>query len=866
MWNYVQVDNQWYGVDATWDDPVPEVANTHGVDGYETDTYLLASELVMNEEHVPSGVMSSVGYEFTYPDLTTEAYGFDTVSDNNGLVVKYNGDGHYKGLDAGVFKVSYNGMGYAEAAKQGYYIVGKFYYKVNKDDGTEEYADGGWGYLLTDLYPDDTMLKDSETEITVTLPQVSYVEFAVTDVPPGDYKNDTNTTNVDQAAANVTYNGDDSLLLAKSEQLYNENGNYQAPPYVDTITPDTTGRLTLGKTYHVTVSYDEALVQEEGKKISATLDAIGSTGSGATAVEQSKLENLTWDGDRTFTFDFTPSQYFADNGVYYDIQINGVVGKYSQKVPNYIRYAVSSGCVAFAYKSQGYDWNVFGQPTLISTGDDLTAGDCQVTGGAMLDSDTNLSSLMLVTTSTTDTQKEELSDLLEENYPDQQVLASETYNINLTLCKSQIIKTGQKVRVSVGFPEGYSADSAGVTFKAYHFTKDEETGEINGVEEIDCVVTQYGLILSCDSFSPYAICAVEGEETSTTKTVVVSTEEGGTITGADDTIFSLNEGESKTLTVTADDGYQIDTIYVDGKEQTLDNKQTAAITVSYDDIAAATAIVDVKFVAAAVVQKEEERGQEAVSVQPMADYEETEEPETDEEHVTKERYVTVYTNPTTEPDDTTDPTDTDNEVKEEHTHTYGDWTVTKQATVLKKGTKERTCTVCGETETASIAKRPATIAVNYKKLVLSVGQSFKGIDVTYGKGDKIVSWKTSNKKVATVNAKGKIVGKKAGTAKITVTLKSGKKATITVKVQKKAVATTKVTVSEKSVTLKKGKTAQIEAAVTPVTSLQKVTYTSSNQKVAAVNSKGKITAKKKGTATITVQSGKKTAKVKVTVK
>jgi hypothetical protein len=416
MWNYVQVDNQWYGVDATWDDPVPEVANTHGVDGYETDTYLLASELVMNEEHVPSGVMSSVGYEFTYPDLTTEAYGFDTVSDNNGLVVKYNGDGHYKGLDAGVFKVSYNGMGYAEAAKQGYYIVGKFYYKVYKDDGTEEYADGGWGYLLTDLYPDDTMLKDSETEITVTLPQVSYVEFAVTDVPPGDYKNDTNTTNVDQAAANVTYNGDDSLLLAKSEQLYNENGNYQAPPYVDTITPDTTGRLTLGKTYHVTVSYDEALVQEEGKKISATLDAIGSTGSGATAVEQSKLENLTWDGDRTFTFDFTPSQYFADNGVYYDIQINGVLGKYSQKVPNYIRYAVSSGCVAFAYKSQGYDWNVFGQPTLISTSDDLSqkvsTEDWRIEGNKPLPT-TNLSSLMLVTTSTTDTQKEELSDLLE---------------------------------------------------------------------------------------------------------------------------------------------------------------------------------------------------------------------------------------------------------------------------------------------------------------------------------------------------------------------------------------------------------------------------------------------------------------------
>jgi uncharacterized protein YjdB len=861
MWNYVQIDNQWYGVDATWDDPVDPTGatDTQGVDGYENDEYLLASELVMNEEHVPSGVMSSVGYEFTYPDLTTEALGFNTIVSDNGLVVKYNANGKYENLDAGEFKVSYNGMGYEEAAKQGYYIVGKFY-QLNAETG--EYIDGGWGYLLPDVYGGSDMLGDGSKELTLKLVSVSYVEFAVTDVPPGDYKNDTNTTNVNQAAANVTYNGDESLFITRSGQLYNENGNYQAPPYVDTITPATTGRLTLGKTYHVTVTYDEALEQVEGEKISTTLSATGSTGSGLTAVEQSKIENLTWDGDRTFTFDFTPSQYFADNGVYYDIQIEGVVGKYSQKIPNYIRYAVSSGCVAFAYKSQGYDWNVFGQPTLISTGDDLNAEDCQFKGDDPLPT-SNLSSLMLVTTSTTDKQKKELSEKLEENYPDQQVLASETYNINLTLCKSQIIKTGQKVRVSVGFPEGYSADSAGVTFKAYHFTKDKETGEINGVEEIDCVVTQYGLILSCDAFSPFAICAVEGEETSTTKTVVVSSEEGGTITGADDTIFSLNEGESKTLTVAAGKDYQIDTIYVDGKEQTLKNKQTATITVSYDNIASSTGIVDVKFVAASVIEKEEERGEEAVSVQPMADYEETEEPEkpeTDEEHVTKERYVTVFSNPTTEPNDT------DNEIEEEHTHTYGEWTVTKEATVLKKGTKERTCTVCGETETASIAKLPATISVNYKNLVLSVGQSFRGIDVTYGKGDKVVSWKSSNKKVATVNGSGKIVGKKAGTAKITVTLKSGKKATITVEVQKKTVTTTKVTVSEKSVTLKKGKTSQIEAAVTPVTSQQKVTYTSSNKKVATVNSKGKITAKKKGTTIITVQSGKKTTKVKVTVK
>jgi uncharacterized protein YjdB len=185
---------------------------------------------------------------------------------------------------------------------------------------------------------------------------------------------------------------------------------------------------------------------------------------------------------------------------------------------------------------------------------------------------------------------------------------------------------------------------------------------------------------------------------------------------------------------------------------------------------------------------------------------------------------------------------------------------------LKEGTQERTCTVCKNKDTKKIKKIKATISVNHKSIVLAVKQSTTAVKVTYGKGDGIKSWKSSNTKIATVSSKGKITGKKAGTAKITVTLKSGKKATITIKVQKKAVATSKITVNSKKVTLKKGGKFQIKTTVSPTTSKQKVTYTSNDKKVATVSSSGKITAKKKGTATITVKSGSKSVKVKVTVK
>lgn len=88
-------------------------------------------------------------------------------------------------------------------------------------------------------------------------------------------------------------------------------------------------------------------------------------------------------------------------------------------------------------------------------------------------------------------------------------------------------------------------------------------------------------------------------------------------------------------------------------------------------------------------------------------------------------------------------------------------------------------------------------------------------------------------------------GKKTGTAKITVTLMSGKKATLKVKVQTSRVRTTKISGLKKNVRLKKGQKLTLRPVISPLTSQEKVTYTSSNKKVATVSKKGVITAKKK---------------------
>lgn len=70
-------------------------------------------------------------------------------------------------------------------------------------------------------------------------------------------------------------------------------------------------------------------------------------------------------------------------------------------------------------------------------------------------------------------------------------------------------------------------------------------------------------------------------------------------------------------------------------------------------------------------------------------------------------------------------------------------------------------------------------------------------------------------------------------------------------------------VSKTSLNIKVGKKAAIKATTTPKA---KITYTSSNKKVATVSAKGVVTGKKAGKATITVKANGKTVKVKVTVK
>ena len=211
-------------------------------------------------------------------------------------------------------------------------------------------------------------------------------------------------------------------------------------------------------------------------------------------------------------------------------------------------------------------------------------------------------------------------------------------------------------------------------------------------------------------------------------------------------------------------------------------------------------------------------------------------------------------------------------------HKFSSWKTAKAANVFAEGRKERTCSVCKKKETQKISKLKATLTLSgvaaKKTLPLKLKRSYK-VNVQMAKGDSVSYWKSSNTKAVTVDKYGKITGKQAGkTAKITVKLRSGLTTWFNVKVQRTDVATTSLKLKNAStgqymtgsVTLKAKQKLKVTPVIAPVTGTQKVTYTTSNKKVATVASNGQITANAKGTAYITAKSGSKSVRIKITVK
>ena len=347
-------------------------------------------------------------------------------------------------------------------------------------------------------------------------------------------------------------------------------------------------------------------------------------------------------------YEFTSSKMWADDSCQYEFYLTGLVGTKSNKFPNSWSYVFENKypfwtCPLYS----GFTWNLWGQPQLLDNPDDLDFEKLVVRGvdGAekslkelhdsmkLDDKDMNGRIVLSVqnigeSRSKTEELAQAISDSEKVNIPEEAVLGSSLFEIDFArICRCTVVETGQSLRLCVGFPPGIDAGMAGVVFKAYHFTRDIEgscptpkdpkhvhTGEIYSVEEIPITVTEYGLVITCSKFSPFEIVALDAEaaglEVDDGHYVILTGDGNGKVTSAaadKNNMVAFKQGDKYEFTVTPDEGYVLDTVTIGGNTKivVVDNK----FELSYDDVAAGSAILKVTFVPASVKQAEEEAGE-----------------------------------------------------------------------------------------------------------------------------------------------------------------------------------------------------------------------------------------------------------------
>ena len=160
---------------------------------------------------------------------------------------------------------------------------------------------------------------------------------------------------------------------------------------------------------------------------------------------------------------------------------------------------------------------------------------------------------------------------------------------------------------------------------------------------------------------------------------------------------------------------------------------------------------------------------------------------------------------------------------------------------------------------------PVEVKVSLNKSALSIdkGQTEKlTATISPSSADVDLVWTSSDRAVASVSDNGDVTGVAPGEAVITV--KAGE-SSATCKVTVKAVPVQEVTIDKTAATMTVGDKLVLKATVRPSEAEAQVAWKSLNEQVAAVDSKGEVTAVAAGSATIVAEAGGKVAQCKITV-
>ncbi len=587
MWNAVQVDGLWYGVDTTW--------NASSVNN---EKYLLVGDDFLAATHNPEGVVSSSGFELKYPVLRPFNYGMN--KDASGFTIKDSGS--IDGVDFGysssgneenktlTIGVSYEDKNCFELIEEGKYLA------VRNANGDNKWT--GWmcyPLFLKDNYEGGCVDKYMIYFVNGT---VSKIQFAI----------------MDYAASRDDFyvypqDMDNSHIITKSiVYKVDTNGMYLPPPYPIHITPYQLGTVNKFDPVEISLEYSEELVYVEGKSKEDV--GVTVTGQHDDVNKYLKIENLNWNEQtNTLSFVFTPSkQYSHDLETYYFVPKN-LVGKRSGKVAEaaIMSYKMKEVVCPKVFNDGRLYIQTFGTPQFVGA-EDMSLTEFKDKDGQPIVGNQRSQLMLVVNHPDADESKEMKDSLLadtELNLKESDIKASETYQINLTMCGLiQTVPKGSYMQVGFGFPDGIGPEDKDTTFTVYHYTRNAD-GTIDKVEAIPCVVTQYGIIATVRSFSPFMICAIDAAKAPSGKNIYSNVNGvGGTI---DKTVIStVNTGESVSYVVTPDSGYKIDRLLLNGND--VSNKLDGnKITLEYSELENSN-VLEVSFVSSRVQEYYDDKG------------------------------------------------------------------------------------------------------------------------------------------------------------------------------------------------------------------------------------------------------------------
>ena len=118
-----------------------------------------------------------------------------------------------------------------------------------------------------------------------------------------------------------------------------------------------------------------------------------------------------------------------------------------------------------------------------------------------------------------------------------------------------------------------------------------------------CVVTKLGIIVSTRSFSPFMVAVVDANSVPTYyKTIVASIDgKGGKLSLEDAEIKSLSKGQSCSYTIKPDEGYEIYSVTLNGKDVT-EKVQNDKLDLTFDELLNNNEI-EIKYISEAAKQR-----------------------------------------------------------------------------------------------------------------------------------------------------------------------------------------------------------------------------------------------------------------------